>query len=310
MANPLEQFSPRVSVSYALTEKWSINANSGRYYQLPPYTSLGYKNLAGDLVNKTNNISYIAANHFIGGFEFAPKKNVQFTIEGFYKDYSNYPFSVNDSISLASKGGDFGVLGDEEIVSIATGEAFGVEFMNRIRGTKGFTATNSYTWVRSSTMSITNNDKIPTTWDSKHLFTSTLSKNFNNTWIIGAKWRFVGGLPYTPFDLETSAIKTIWDTRGGPILDYSQFNKARFKSFHQLDIRVDHRWYFDTWTFMLYIDIQNLYNFQAEQSDIIIREQDANGNFILENNGTSYKLRTIENSSGTVLPTLGIMIEF
>src|SRR5690606_29976696 len=154
----------------------------------------------------------------------------------------------NDSISLASKGGDYGVLGDEEIVSIATGEAFGIEFMNRIRGTKGFTATNSYTWVRSSTLSVTN-EQIPTTWDSKHLFTSTLSKNSNNTRIEIAKGRFVVGLPYTQYYLETSEIKTIWDTRGGPVLDYSQFNKARYKSFHQLDIRVDRRWYFDTWTF-------------------------------------------------------------
>ncbi|MFW5851314.1 MAG: TonB-dependent receptor, partial [Bacteroidota bacterium] len=120
----------------------------------------------------------------------------------------------------------------------------------------------------------------------------------------------VGGLPYTPYDIDASALKSVWDTRGGPVLDYSQYNEARFSAFHQLDIRVDRRWYFDTWTFMVYIDIQNLYNFQSEQQDIVIREQNPDGSYVLLNGGTEYKLRTISSSSGTVLPTLGIMIEF
>jgi len=308
MANPFEQLSPRLSASYGLTEKISVNMNTGRYYQLPAYTSLGYKNLAGEYINKDNNIKYIAADHYIGGLEYKLNKNVQFTMEGFYKNYSQYPFSVNDSISLASKGSDYGVFGDEEIISTGTGNAYGIEFMNRIRGKKGFTSTTSYTFVRSNSDDILGNS-IPTTWDSKHLITTTLSKNFDNKWIVGAKWRFVGGLPYTPYDLEASAVKAVWDTRGGPVLDYSKYNQERIAAFHQLDIRVDRRWYFDTWTFMIYMDFQNLYNFQSEQSDIILREKDSNGDFILENGGTTYKLRSIKTTSGTVLPTLGIMIE-
>lgn len=311
MANPLQQFSPRISASYGLTEKWIVNANTGRYYQLPPYTTLGYKNNQGELVNKKNDVTYIGVNHYIAGLEYVPTRTVQFTLEGFYKQYSDYPFSVNDSISLASKGGDFGVLGDEEIRSIGSGAAYGLELMNRIRGRNGLTATTSYTLVRSYSESIFG-EQVPTTWDSKHLFTSTLSKNIKNTWIIGAKWRLVGGLPYTPYDMEASAIKTVWDTRGGPVLDFTRFNKERYRAFHQLDIRVDRRWFFDSWTFMVYVDIQNVYNFKADQPDIIVRERDANGEFVLDNTGTRYSLETIsgEATSGTVLPTLGIMIEF
>ncbi len=309
MANPLDQLSPRLSVSYAFTDKFSINANTGRYYQLPPYTSLGYKNTAGYFVNKDNDISYIGVNHYIAGFDYLLEKNIQFTIEGFYKQYNQYPFSVADSISLASKGADYGVLGDEEIVSEGRGAAYGIEVMSRILDFKGFTATNSYTFVRSFSESF-DGDLIPTTWDSKHLFTSTLTKKITSRWIVGPKWRLVGVLPYTPYDVDASALKSVWDTRGGPVLDYSQYNEARFSAFHQLDIRVDRRWYFDTWTFMVYIDIQNLYNFQSEQQDIVIREQNPDGSYVLLNGGTEYKLRTISSSSGTVLPTLGIMIEF
>ena len=110
--------------------------------------------------------------------------------------------------------------------------------------------------------------------------------------------------------MEESAIKAVWDTRGGPVLDYSRYNKERFKAFHQLDVRVDRRWFFQTWSFMVYVDVQNAYNYKAQQQDIILREKDSDGNFILENGDTTYKLRRISNTSGTVLPTLGIMIEF
>ena len=61
---------------------------------------------------------------------------------------------------------------------------------------------------------------------------------------------------------------------------------------------------------MLYLDIQNLYNFQSEQQDIIVREKDANGNYLTVDNNTRYVLDAIPSTTGTVLPTVGIMIEF
>lgn len=36
------QISPRFSFSYAFDERWSLNGNIGRYYQLPAYTTLGF----------------------------------------------------------------------------------------------------------------------------------------------------------------------------------------------------------------------------------------------------------------------------
>ena len=41
-----DQLSPRLSLSYQLTEHWSLSGNAGLYYQLPPYTALGFKNLS------------------------------------------------------------------------------------------------------------------------------------------------------------------------------------------------------------------------------------------------------------------------
>ncbi len=308
MNNMLEQISPRFSASYSLTNKWSLNFNTGRFYQLPAYTTLGYKE--DDIfINKANNLKYIAVNHLIGGLEFRPKPAIQFTAEAFWKAYSDYPFSVNDQISIANKGADFGVVGAEEVVSISDGRAYGAEFQTRINSNKGFNLNLSYTLVRSE-FGDGSGTYIPSNWDSKHLLTLTTTKDLKRNWRVGARWRLVGGLPYTPWDLEKSSLVEAWNLQGGPYLDYSKLNTLRFSPFHQLDLRIDKSYYWDKLTAKFYIDIQNFYNFQAEQSDIIVRAEDANGNFILVDNGTRYVLNEIENTSGTVLPTIGVIIQF
>lgn len=308
MNNLFKQISPRFSASYSLTPTWSLNFNTGRYYQLPSFTSLGFKE-NDVLVNKENNLKYISVNHFIAGLEFRPKSTIQFSLEGFWKGYNHYPYSLKDSISLANKGADFGVVGDEEVISISDGRAYGAEFQARVNSTDGFNLNLSYTLVRSEFGDGTG-VYIPSSWDSKHLLTLTTTKDLNKGWRVGGRWRFVGGLPYTPWDLEKSALIEAWDLTGGPYLDYSKLNMLRYKPFHQLDVRVDKSFYLNKVTMKFYVDIQNLYNFQAEQQDIVVRAQDENGNYLTTDNGTKYVLETIKNTTGTVLPTIGIIIEF
>jgi hypothetical protein len=309
MSNPLDQFSPRLSVSYNFNDEISFNANTGRYYQLPPYTSLGFK-LNDQFVNKENNLKYIQTNHYIAGFEYRPSQVVQYTVEGFLKTYNNYPYSVNDNISLANKGADYGVLGDEEVRSIGKGRAYGVEFLARINNQKNLNGNISYTLVRSEFIDDATGNYIPSTWDSKHLLTMFATYKMKNDWSVGGKWRFVGGLPYTPYDMEKSSLVKAWEALQGPYLDYTKINQERFAAFHQLDLRVDKAFYLKKFTAKFYFDVQNAYNFKAESQDIIIREKDASGNFILTDNGTKYQLKRIKNNTGTVLPTLGIILEF
>lgn len=308
MNNLLEQLSPRLSASWSLSPKWSMNFNTGRYYQLPSFTTLGYKE-NNEFVNKDNNLKYIAADHLIGGLEFRPASVIQLSAEGFLKNYSGCPFSVNDRISLANKGADYGVVGDEEVLSVSEGHAYGAEFQARINSSKGFNFNLAYTLVRSEFKDAAG-AYIPSSWDSKHLLTVTTTKDLKRNWRVGARWRFVGGLPYTPWDLEKSSLVEAWNLQGGPYSDYSKLNSERFKPFHQLDIRIDKSYYLRKFTAKFYIDIQNFYNFQSQQTGIIVRAEDANGNFIFTNNATRYVLNEIESTSGTVLPTIGVIVEF
>jgi hypothetical protein len=309
MGNPLQQISPRLSASYALAGNLSFNTSIGRYYQLPPYTALGFQDNYGNFVNRSN-LKYIAADHLVAGFELLPTENIQLSVEGFYKVYHDYPFSVTDSVPLSSKGADYGIFGDEELISISDGRAYGAEFLGRIKEFRGLNLVFSYTLVRSEFRDYYGK-YIPTSWDNKHLFNLTATKKFSKNWNAGMKFRFVGGAPYTPYDEEKSSLKEAWDLQGRGYLDYSRFNTLRLKGFHQLDLRVDKGYYFKGWTLMLYVDIQNIYNHQADQPPILIRETDANGNPVTDPADPSrYKLKYIDGSSGTVLPTIGIIIEF
>lgn len=314
MSNPLRQISPRISASYNLISDWYLNGNIGRYYQRPPYTTLGFSDNQGNLVNRDNGLRYISVDHYVGGVEFRPDQNSRITLEGFYKYYDHYPFSVRDSVSIASKGADFGIFGNEEVVSTNQGRAYGVELFARSTDFLGFNALLSYTYVRSQFKDREGNF-IPATWDNKHLLNITVLRQLKRNWNIGAKWRFVGGPPYTPFDENLSSLVQAWNAQGGPYLDYSQFNALRLEPFHQLDVRIDKQYYLRKLTLMFYVDIQNLYNFQSASPPFFIRETDEQGNPVIANPDAPpaeqrYSLKKLQTESGTVLPTLGIIIEF
>jgi outer membrane receptor for ferrienterochelin and colicin len=310
MSNPFKQLSPRLSASYKLNPQTSINFNIGRYNQLPAYTTLGYRDSRSNLVNKENGLKYINVIHYVAGIEFLPTVKSQITFETFYKDYNNYPFSVKDSVSLASKGADYGVYGDEEVKSKGTGRAYGFEIFGRSKDILKFNAVFSYTFVRSEFKDY-NGKYIPASWDNRHLFTLTANRKFNKNWDLGFKWRFVGGAPYTPWDEEKSSYKEAWDAQGQGYLDYSKYNEERLDPFHQLDLRVDKGYFYNKWSLMFYLDIQNIYNFKADQPDYLIRVTDDDGVPITDpDNPDKYVLKTVESSSGTILPTIGIMVEF
>jgi len=314
MSNMLQQISPRFSLSYNFVPKWNFNFSTAQYYQLPAYTTLGYRNNQGVLINKSNNLKYISAYHLVAGFEYFPKDNIKISAEGFFKYYQNYPFSIKDSIPLASKGTDFGVVGDEEVLSISKGRAYGFELFANRKLSKKLDFTFAYTFVRSEFQNL-KNTYIPSAWDNKHLFTAILSKSFNKNWNIGLKWRYVDGSPYTPIDEINSSYKLAWDNRGRGIIDYSRFNELRLGAFHQLDIRVDKAFYFKKLTLTIYTDIQNIYNFKAESSPTVVLDIDANGSPVIINptetiNLQRYKLKYLNsNGGGTILPTIGIIVE-
>ncbi|WPR74719.1 TonB-dependent receptor [Algoriphagus sp. NG3] len=310
--NPLNQVSPRVSFSYQLKPNLFATANAGIYYQKPSYTVLGYQENDGELINQLTDVRYIRNSQLITGIELlVPDKNRRFTAEVFYKKYSNYPSSVRNGISLANLGADFGVIGNEPVESNSQGRAYGLEVLAQQRLFNDFYGIAALTLVRSEFTNPNTEGFIPSSWDNRIIVSLTAGKRFGNNWEIGARWRYLGGTPYTPYDYEASSLISSWDLRNQPILDYSQINAVRLKGFHQMDLRLDKKYYFPKWSLNWYVDIQNAYNYQAEQPPLLVPVRDNSGNILVDPNDPSrYQLKYLQNPAGTILPTIGIIVDF
>lgn len=315
--NLFRQVSPRFSVSYALHEQWSLNGNIGRYYQLPAYTTLGYADAAGNLVNKQTHTRYIGSNHYVAGVEYRPGRLTKITLEGFYKTYDHYPVSLIDSVTLANKGTDYVAVGDEPVRPVGEGRAYGIELMLRTQELYGIVASLAYTWYHSEFKDLDERLRptkhfIPSSWDNRHIFSLTATRKFGKNWDLGMKWRYVAGGPYTPYDVETSSRIAAWDAKHQPYYDYARFNTKRLPAFHQLDIRVDRSFYFRKWSLILYADIQNIYNYKAIGPADLVPEENPDGSYLKDPDRDGYYLmRSIKNEiGGTVLPSIGIIVDF
>jgi len=307
MSNVLNQLSPRALISYYINSNLKFSVNSGIYYQLPPYTVMGYRD-SGILINRQNKLKYIKCTHFVSGFEYITNSNTKISLEGFYKEYHNYPFLVRDSISLANLGADFGVIGDEEVSSSSMGRSYGFELFTQRKLTKGIYGLLSYTFSFSQ-FSNTENSKnyVSSSWDQRHIINLCAAKKFKRNWEFGFKWRYTSGSPYTPYNQQISMQPEVWSVNGQGILDYTNINSLRNPSFHQLDIRVDKKYYFKKWTLNVYLDIENIYNKVAFLGPYLSVIRDELGNPI-ENAGL-YQPEYIENTYGQFLPSIGLIIE-
>lgn len=308
MSNPLEQLSPRMALTYTIFPKGKIVASIGKYFQLPAYTIMGFRDNLGNLVNKENRLKYIDSWQFAGGYQWTPKQYFQLKLESFYKIYQHYPFDLNNQISLANLGSDFGVIGNTPIASSSNGRSYGIELSGIQKLTNKIFGSFSYTFVRSEFEDI-NKKFAPSSWDNKHIINILGGYKFKKNWELGMKFRLLGGAPFTPIDLATSSLQNVWDVRQQAVLDYSKLNTERSPLSHGMDIRIDKKWFYKKWALNLYLDIANVYNFKIKEPDFFNVIYDANGDPIAAD-ATHYQYKLIKNEGGTVLPSIGLMVDF
>lgn len=310
--NPLNTLSPRLSFAYHLLPKIDITASVGSYYKIPTYTSLGFKDAQGTLVNRSS--KYIRSDHYVAGLQFLPKESLRFTLEGFYKQYNNYPVSAANGISFANQGADFGSVGSEKILSIGKGECYGLEFFVQQKLVKNIFYVVSYTFVRSSFSGI-DGKLIASSWDYQHLVSATLGYKFKANWQLGLKYRLSGGAPYTPFDPTASQQNYV--LLGTGILDYSKLNTQRLSTFNQLDLRIDKKINFKRTSLDLFIDVQNATLFKQQSPPSYTFKRNADNTGFETTDGQALKIDgsngipvIIDNNSLSVTPTLGFIFEF
>ena len=323
--DPLETLSPRVSLSYVLSDKLTANASVGRYFKLAPYTILGYASSSFPFPSYSSfapitpilanqDAKYQQSDHYVAGLEYLQDESLRFTLEGFVKEYANVPISNRNGISLANLGGDFNILGNEDVTTTGKGRAYGLEFFAQKKLTDKFFGILSYTFYRSMYSGF--DDKlIASSWDNQHLLSITWGYKFPRNWELGLRFRYQGGAPYSPYDETTS--KATFLTLGTGTFDYSRLNSQRLPNFHSSDVRIDKKYNLKKTTIDLFLDVTNWYiAVNPGIPTYAFKRVEDNSGFattdglpIMKNGANAIPTQFL-NDRAQVTPTIGFIVEF
>jgi len=240
--------SPRLGLSYAFSATTELHLSYGAYHQAPETFWL---NAHPD--NKS--LRFLESEHVVLGGEHAFGDRFKVRAEIYAKAYHRYPVdSANPHLTLANMGGSivptfFG----SKLLGVGTGYARGLEVSVQSPPAQKLSWEVNYSnaVVRFKAL-----DGVlrPGDFDYGQIINLGASYNASPAWNISMKWRYAGGAPYTPFDMQLSAQK---DTS---YFDLTQINTLRYPAYHRLDIRLEKRFSFPKWALSAHLEVQNLYN--------------------------------------------------
>jgi outer membrane receptor protein involved in Fe transport len=240
--------SPRVGLNYRVWKRTDVRLSYGIYYQSPETFWLNSHPSNKDLRS-------LRAEHAVLGVEHEFAKELRAGVEIYDKRYHNYPVDPsNPFLTLANQGGSlvptfFG----SRLVGAGTGYARGIEFSLRKAPTGRFSWLLDYSYAvvkyRALDGVLRNGD-----FDFRHILNAVATYRLSGTLEISAKWRYLGGQPYTPFDMALTVPKN------NEYFDMTKINEDRYPAYHRLDVRIEKRFIFKKWSLDIYLDVQNVYN--------------------------------------------------
>ena len=207
-------FSPRLGISFPITDQGIIHFSYGHFYQLPPfrylYTNPDFKKSGSTPTYGNANLNPEKTVTYEMGLQQQLSENIAFTVTGFYKD-------VRDLLALQE-------------IRISTSESY-YKYVNKdYANIKGITfsltkrklpddlfgATLDYTFQVAEGNQITasaffldlssgrQSEKIPVPldWDQNHTLNGTITFGRSKDWTLSLVGSISTGLPYTPVLFE------------------------------------------------------------------------------------------------------------
>lgn len=276
------RLSPRFSIEYKFNPETGISFSTGVYHQAPSYIWL-----IADARN--TDLKPMRVDQYVLGVEHRVSEDAILKLEGFYKKYLDYPASLarpyvvlsNTGAGFEGSDNNFESFGFEPLTSAGTGIAKGIEFSAQKKLSEiPFYGILSLTWSQIENTAL---DGVARTgkYNQEWLMSLSGGYQFDESWEASFKFRYSSGAPYTPFEADGSQL-------------VSKYNTARLPDAHALDIRVDKKWFFEKFTLITYIDVQNVYNRKnvfAYRWDRREKREDGGGNI-------------------GILPSIGVSLEF
>ncbi len=235
--------SPRVAMFLDIVPefpKTTLKAAAGVFFQPPqPQESISPFGTPGLKNNR--------AIHYDVGAVQQLTKQVDITVDGFYKDLSDLVVRKSSASTTAS-----GITYTNDGI----GRVLGLEVLLKYKPDDRFFGWLAYTLSHSQRRDTAGAPWRNAQYDQTHIFTILGSYRLGRGWELGARWRYVSGSMFTP---NHGGVSDFDAGSYAPIPSYPAFGE-RLPAFHQGDIRVDKVWKFSSWKLSAYLDVQNVYN--------------------------------------------------
>ena len=240
--------SPRIGMSYKITPVTSLNASAGIFHQNPAYIWLATEESNKDLDN-------IRAVHYIAGIDHLFSADIRATAEVYEKLYDNYAVSVdNPTYILVNGGAEYGPNYVTNAVSKGTGtvRGFDLSLQKKLSG-NGIYGILNYSYMDSKFKALEGGE-VPGAFDQTHQLNLTIGYQVADDWLLGLKYKFATGKPYTPYDVAAST------AAGRGVYEMELYNSERTPDYMRVDLRVDKRFSLSSFGLVAYIEFQNLLN--------------------------------------------------
>lgn len=243
------QLSPRLALSYALSERTSLNAAAGAYHQALPLLLL-----AQDEAN--TELAAPRAVHYVVGVTHLFGEDTRLTLEGYEKHYRRFPVDprqpqlfVLDELTYGH--GFFG--SHARLVDAGRAVSRGVEAMLQRKLAQGVYGLASAAWFRTRYRGADGvwRDRA---FDNRVILSAEGGYKPNRRWEASVRWIYAGGPPYTPLDVEASR------RLGRSVLDAERIHQARYPAYHSLNLRTDRRFHFRRSNLVAYLSLWNAYD--------------------------------------------------
>ncbi len=233
-----EQWSPRMSVLYALSPATTLRAGWGRFFQSQGINELQVEDGIATFYPAQH------ADHFIASLEHAFHEGFNLRVEAYRKNYRRiHPRFENmlDPLVLFPEA-EF----DRVMIDANSAYAEGVEVLMQMRPRGPWSGWLSYTWSQATDR--VDGADVPRSWDQRHAI------NLGVSWARGP-WNatvinsFHSGWPTTELAIDP--------VTGVPSIDLSARNRSRFAAFNSLDFRVTRTFLMPRGALDVFVEVTN-----------------------------------------------------
>lgn len=226
-------FEPRLSASYALSNRWMLKAATGKFYQF------ANRVIREDILSGSRDFWVLAngssipvgnAWHYIAGASYETD-HFLWSVEGYYKTLAG--LTEHSLRQLRSGGFRNTTVTLEENFYNGEGYARGIEFLLQ-KKTGHYTGWIGYTWGQAYNKFLNYGEGYyPANHDVTHEFKSTHLYHYGR-WTLAANWIYATGKPYTApignFTIDKAGTGSVTS------LTITGKNTERLPAYHRLDL--------------------------------------------------------------------------